>query len=314
MPASLSNWTAASISDLSGCSAIVTGADSGTGFHTALELARNGAEVTLAVRDEQKGLAAAGRIRREVPGALISLERLDLADLASVRRFARTYLAHHPSLHLLINNASIVATPERQSTVDGFEMQIGTMHFGHYALTGLLWPLLSKTARARVVTISSIVHRLGRIDFDDLDATKHYSRASIYAGAKLANLLFGLELHRRCADAGISVRSVIAHPGAMAAQPRGAGAHAEDAAPSAARLLGTLAPRLFQRPDLGAIPSLYAATALDAESGGYYGPSGFMEFGGNHPRRARMGRRALNRAAAKRLWDVSAARTDIHFL
>lgn len=311
MPASLANWTAASISELSDCAVIVTGANSGIGFHTALELARNGADVTLAVRDELKGAAAAERIRREVPQALLSVLQLDLADLASINRFAEAYRSRNTSLHLLINNAGIMAIPHRQLTADGFELQIGSMHFGHYALTGLLWPLLSQSGKARVVTISSIVHRIGRIDFENLDGQRRYSPNAMYAQAKLANLLFGLELHRR---AGTAVRSVIAHPGATATKLQTTGAYLEGAPSPRARLLEKLSPRIFQHAERGAVPSLYAATALDAESGGYFGPDGFMELGGAHPRRAVIARHALHRDTARRLWEISEARTNVRFV
>jgi NAD(P)-dependent dehydrogenase (short-subunit alcohol dehydrogenase family) len=312
--ASLTNWTAASISDLADCKAIVTGANSGIGFHTALELARNGANVTLAVRNESKGQAAAERIRREVPGAIVNVALIDLADLASVHAFADKYLANNIALNVLINNAGIMAIPVRQLTADGFEMQIGAMHFGHYALTGRLWPALAKAGKARVVTVASIAHKLGRMDFENLDGQKHYSPNTIYSQAKLANLLFGMELHRRCTAARIAVRSVIAHPGITATNLQTTGAHTAGTPSFSARMLEKFAPKLFQQGNRGAIPSLYAATAVDADSGCYYGPSGFLEIGGAHPKRAVIAKQGLDRVAAKRLWEISEARTSVRFL
>jgi NAD(P)-dependent dehydrogenase (short-subunit alcohol dehydrogenase family) len=309
------SWSITDIPNLSGRKAIVTGANSGVGYYTALELARAGAEVTLAVRNMEKGKVAAENIRRELPQANIRLSPLDLADLSSVRAFATTYATDNATLHLLINNAGIMMVPARQLTVDSFEAHMGTMHFGHYALTGLLWPIVSRTPNARVVTVSSIVHKSGRIDFENLEGQKRYSMNASYSQAKLANLMFGLELHRRCTAARIGVRSILAHPGVAATNLQTTGPQMGGGAPPfRARLLKTLAPLLFQSAQRAAIPSLYAATATDAESGGYYGPDGFMEMAGARPKRAMVAKQAQDTGVASQLWDISAARTGVHFL
>jgi NAD(P)-dependent dehydrogenase (short-subunit alcohol dehydrogenase family) len=314
MSPALADWTVADIPDLTGCRAIVTGANSGIGFHTALELARHNARVTLAVRNAVKGEAARQRIVTEIPGASVIVAPLDLADLRSVRDFADNYLAHADTLQLLINNAGIMAVPVRQMTADGFELQIGTMHFGHYALTGLLWPLLVKTAGARVVTVSSIVHKMGKIDFHNIDGEKNYSANPAYCQAKLANLLFGMELHRRCTRARADIRSVIAHPGASATNLQSTGAHTAGTPSFGARVLEKLTPYLMQSAARGAIPSLYAAAASEAESGAYYGPSGFMEISGAHPKRAVIAKQGLDEITAQRLWQISEQRTGVQFL
>ena len=196
MPSSL-HWTEADLPDLSGRTALVTGANSGLGFHTARALAAHGADVTLAVRNVDKGSQARDLIRAATPDARVSVEALDLASLASIRAFADQWSAAHPDgLDLLINNAGVMATP-RRTTPDGFELQFGTNHLGHFALTGLLLPALVARPRSRVVTVSSGAHRFGRMDFDDLMGHRRYLRWRAYGQSKLANLLFTAELQRR---------------------------------------------------------------------------------------------------------------------
>ena len=203
-------WTTADIPDLTGRTAVVTGANSGIGFGAAVELARHGAAVTLAARDPDRGADALARLRSEVPAATAELGRLDLADLASVRAFATGY--RPDGLDLLVNNAGVMAVPLRH-TPDGFESQFGTNHLGHFALTGLLLPKLLARPGARVVTVTSGYHRIGRIDFTDLDARDRYRKWPAYAQSKLANLLFTFELQRRADTAGVELLALSAHPG-----------------------------------------------------------------------------------------------------
>jgi NAD(P)-dependent dehydrogenase (short-subunit alcohol dehydrogenase family) len=203
----VSAWTARDVPDQTGRSVVVTGANSGIGFQAARVLAERGADVVLAVRDITRGEAAAGRI-----GRAVRVRRLDLADLASVREFA----AGAPErIDLLVNNAGVMALPERR-TADGFELQFGTNHLGHFALTGLLLERLLRGAEPRVVTVSSGLHKRGRIDFDDLQGERSYDKWAAYGQSKLANLLFAYELQRRASAAGLPLRSVAAHPGLSA--------------------------------------------------------------------------------------------------
>ncbi len=210
----MAKWTAADIPDLSGREAVVTGANSGLGFQTALELARHGARVVMACRDQGRGAQAVDRVRAAAPGAQVELGALDLAELASVRRFAAWYRERREreGLDLLVNNAGVMAIPHRR-TADGFEMQLGTNHLGHFALTGLLLPLLTARPGARVVTVSSIAHRAGWISFGNLQRERRYERWTAYGQAKLANLLFAFELQRRADAVGVDLLSMAAHPG-----------------------------------------------------------------------------------------------------
>jgi NAD(P)-dependent dehydrogenase (short-subunit alcohol dehydrogenase family) len=306
-------WTVADIPDHHGRRVIVTGANSGLGFHTTLELARRGAEITMAVRDLRKGEQAAADIRRAVPDARLLLATLDLSRLASVRAFADAELAAGRPLDLLVNNAGIMAVPVRVLTEDGFELQMGTNHLGHFALTGLLWPLLRAARAPRVVAVASLAHRTGRIHFDDLDFAHGYHPWRAYSQSKLANLLFGRELHRRCTAAGVPVQAVIAHPGASATNLVATGGATGAPMKLMSRIQLALMP-LAQSAANGAIPSLFAATAVEAESGVYYGPSGPFEAIGAHPKRAGLSKLARDADVAQRLWAVSEELTGVRFI
>ncbi|HVC66927.1 MAG TPA: oxidoreductase [Acidimicrobiales bacterium] len=287
-----SRWTAADLPDLTGRTAVVTGANSGIGRVTALELARAGAAVTLAVRDVSKGRAAAEGMVGDV-----TVRRLDLADLASVRAFAE---ATDGSVDLLIDNAGVMATSERRTT-DGFELQIGTNHLGHFALTNLLLPRVTD----RVVVVSSGLHRNGRIDLDDLNGERRrYRPWAAYSQSKLANLLFVLELERRLTAAGSAVRAVAAHPGYAATDlQRRTGS-------PIANVAGALGNRLVaQSAAMGALPTLYAATQ-DVAGGTYIGPDGFQHLRG-HPAVDTPAPRALDAETARRLWDLSEQLTAV---
>src|ERR671932_1607469 len=213
-------WTAADLPDLAGIRAVVTGANSGLGFHTTLELARHGAFVVMGVRDEARGADAIEQVLRQVPLARLEVRRLDLADLASVRAFADA--TKQEPLDLLVNNAGIMAIPRRE-TADGFEMQFGTNHLGHFALTGLLLDRITD----RVVNVSSTMHRRGKMRFDDLQGQKSYAKWGAYGQSKLANLLFTYELKRRLAQAGSPVKSVACHPGYASTNLQGVGPQME---------------------------------------------------------------------------------------
>jgi NAD(P)-dependent dehydrogenase (short-subunit alcohol dehydrogenase family) len=297
-------WTAEDIPDLTGRTAVVTGANSGLGFPTSLELARRGATVILAGRDAGKGRAAVDALRREAPGAAADWQTLDLAELASVRRFADAVAARGDGLDLLVNNAGVMALPY-QRTADGFEFQLGVNHLGHFALTGLLLPALLARPAPRVVTVSSRMHRSGRIDFDDLQSERRYGRGAAYSRSKLANLLFTLELQRRADAAGVPLVSVAAHPGFAATNLGTSGSLVN-------RVILKPGMRLGAPPAAGALPSLYAATAPDVAGGEFFGPAGFRG-GRGAPRREKPAARASDEAAARRLWDVSEQLTGVRF-
>jgi NAD(P)-dependent dehydrogenase (short-subunit alcohol dehydrogenase family) len=281
-----------------GRSAVVTGATGGLGYETALALARAGAEVILTGRDDGKGRSAIEKISRDVSGARISYERLDLANLESIADFSQR-MHSRQSLDLLINNAGVMALPRRQTTPDGFEMQFGTNYLGHFALTARLIPLLRRAREPRVVNVSSLAHRTASIDFDDLQAARAYSPWRAYGQSKLAMLMFALELQRRSDASGWNLTGNAAHPGfartgLFASGPGGLLSLASDFA----------APFLGQSATDGAQPILFAATSPEAKPGAYYGPDGIGELRGA-PAPALIAPRARDAATAARLWDVS---------
>ena len=304
-------WTSADMPDLTGRTAIVTGANSGIGLPTALALAAHGADVTLAVRNPDRGQEAVRRIHAAAPGARVAAEGLDLADLASIRGFATTWSEQHPEgLDLLVNNAGVMAIPRRE-TADGFEMQLGTNHLGHFALTGLLLPALVARPRSRVVTVSSGAHRMGRMDFDDLMGERRYNTWRAYGQSKLANLLFTLELQRRLDLAGVPILALAAHPGYAATNLQAVGPQMS----GRGWLVGPmeLANRyLAQSADMGALPTLFAATVPGLPGAGYVGPDGFLEQRG-HPRLVGRSKAAMDVASAGRLWAVSEDLTGVRY-
>ena len=297
-------WDVGRIPDQSGRTAVVTGANSGLGLVTARELARAGATVVMACRNLDKGHAAVDAIRSAVPQAQLQLDELDLASLASVRSFADRFTATRDGLDLLINNAGVMAPP-RRLTADGFELQFGTNHLGHFALTGLLLPQLEGGEDARVVTLSSTAHRTGRIAFDNLNGDRHYFRWRAYGQSKLANLLFALELDRRLRASGSTVKSLAAHPGYAATNLQSA------AAPLVDRLVMKVANAVVAQSDeMGALPTLYAATEPGLEGGIYVGPDGIAEQRG-YPKIVQPNGAARDEATARRLWEVSADLTGV---
>jgi NAD(P)-dependent dehydrogenase (short-subunit alcohol dehydrogenase family) len=304
-------WTVDAIPALDGRVAIVTGANSGLGLETARALARHGARVVLACRNPDKARAAEQEVKAAAaaPSAVESLP-LDLASLASVRGFADEFRKRHPVLHLLVNNAGVMAIPLRR-TADGFEMQLGTNHLGHFALTGLLVDLLLATPDARVVTVSSTMHRPGRIAFDDLQSERSYGAWRAYAQSKLANLLFTFELQRRFARRGARALAAASHPGYAATHLQEVGPRESNSALMARAV--ALGNQLFaQSGAMGALPSLYAATAPDVRGGDYFGPDSWFEMRG-HPRRVGSSARARDEQAAARLWSVSEELTGVRF-
>jgi NAD(P)-dependent dehydrogenase (short-subunit alcohol dehydrogenase family) len=297
-------WNTTDIPDQGGRIAVVTGANSGLGLETARELTRKGASVTMAVRNLDKGQAAIDDIRRDQPNAELELVQLDLASLDSVRSAATELEDRLERIDLLINNAGVMYTP-RQQTADGFEMQFGTNHLGHFAWTGLLLDRLLDVPGSRVVTVSSIGHRIrSAIDFDDLNAENGYNRISAYGRSKLANLLFTYELQRRLGRAGAETIALAAHPGGsdteLARHIPGAGA------------LTPFMRWMTQSAAMGALPTLRAATDPTADGGQYYGPDGFMETRG-HPIVVSSNGRSRDGASQSRLWAASEELTGVTY-
>lgn len=297
----MTKWTHDRIPDQTGRVAVVTGANTGIGFETAAALAAKNAAVVLACRDRQKADDAIRRIRARTPSARLELIELDLASLASVNRFADAFRADHDRLDLLINNAGVMIPPFGR-TEDGFELQFGCNHLGHFALTGRLVDLLGATPGARVVNVASLAHRYGALDFDNLNAEKGYDKMKAYGQSKLANLLFTFELQRRLERAGSGLMATAAHPGWTGT----------DLQRHSAFIM--LANRFFaQTPPLGALPTLRAATDPKAAGGDYYGPRGFYEMRG-YPTKVGTTPAAKNQDDARRLWQVSEELTGVAFL
>jgi NAD(P)-dependent dehydrogenase (short-subunit alcohol dehydrogenase family) len=298
-------WTVQDIPDQTGRRAVVTGANSGLGLAAARALSRAGAEVVLACRDRTRGEAAVAQIRSELDGAAVELGILDLADLGSVRAFVETLEGDR--LDLLVNNAGVMATPHRR-TIDGFELQLATNHLGHFALTGLLLDRLRAAPAGRVVSVSSLLHRSGRIEFDDLQSERAYRPWRAYSQSKLANLLFAFELDRRARAAGLELASVAAHPGYAATRLQANGPRR----PVARVLLAVGSLLLAQGAQGGALPILRAACDPDVPSGAFLGPDGPGERRG-HPRPVAASAAAIDTEAASRLWRVSSQLTGVSF-
>ncbi len=299
-------WNADQIPDQTGRRVVVTGANSGLGEVTARELARKGAHVVLAVRSPDKGEAAAQRIRGTAPNAQLEVRELDLSSLESVRSFAAELIADSPALDLLINNAGIMQTPPRL-TADGYELQLGTNHLGHFALTGLLLDALGRSTAPRVVTVSSIEHKPGRIHFDDLQLERGYAPRKAYQQSKLANAIFAIELDRRLRAANSPILSVLAHPGYSDTNLQSSG-------PTGIAVLAMkVGNAVFaQKADRGALPQLLAATAPTVKGGQFYGPSGFQEMRGD-PTEVHATAAAHDPAAGQRLWAVSEELTGVTY-
>ena len=294
-------WTTANIPDLTGNVALVTGANSGIGFETALELAKKGAAVVMACRNLEKANTAAEQIRQANPPGTIAVMELDLGNLDSVKAFAAAFQAKFDRLDLLINNAGIMVPPYG-TTAQGFETQIGVNHLGHFALTGLLLDALLRTPKSRVVTVSSGAHRFGQMDFDDLHwEQKAYKPNPAYGQSKLANLLFTYELQRKLAATGRETIAVAAHPG-----------WTETNLQRHSGLARFLNPFFAQSQPMGALPTLMAAVDPAVNGGDYFGPAGFMEMRG-YPKKVESNDRSHNLADAQKLWEISEELTGVRF-
>ena len=300
----MNRWTADQITDQTGRTFIVTGANSGLGFETARQLARHGGRVVLTARTEAKGAHAVARLTAAHSGANVEYRLLDLADLESVRRFADGVHEAGIAVDVLVNNAGVMMPPRRLSP-QGFESQFATNHLGHFALTGLLFDTISRGRDPRVVTVSSSLHRGGSIHFDDLAGERAYSPVRYYAQSKFANVLFALELDRRLRAAGSPVRSILAHPGYAATNLQASGPT------GVAKQMMRLGNRLLaQSAAMGALNQLYAAVAPEARSGGFYGPDGFGG-GRGYPTEVQPAASARDEETARRLWTLSEELTAV---
>ena len=287
-------WTTADIQDQTGRVALVTGANSGIGFEAAKALAAAGATVVVACRSPERGKRAIDAILTEVPNAALELKALDLADLASVRAFADAFVEHHDRLDLLINNAGVMMPKERLETADGFELQFGTNHLGHFALTMRLLPLITETEGSRIVNVASSAQNFGKLDLDDLQWTsRSFNRMQSYGASKIANMLFTLELDKRLRAAGRSTMAVSCHPGWTAT-------NLQQTSP----LARWLNPIFAMQPWQGALPTLFAAVAAEAESGAYYGPDGLGTMRG-YPTRNKPAQASSDAKSAAALWKLS---------
>ena len=300
-------WSVADIPPQNGKLAVVTGATGGLGYETALALARAGADVLVTGRNAEKGRVAIEQIKRAVPSAKVRFAMLDLASLASIRAFAASMLANGRPLDLVINNAGVMDLPTRRLTEDGFELQFGTNHLSHFALTALLLPLLRKAQAPRVVNVSSLAHRGGKIDFSDLQAERKYNSWAAYQQSKLANLLFTFELQRRSDAYGWGLMSNAAHPGYARTEliPNGPGTGGLKGI--GMKVLGSF---MSHSAAAGALPTLFAATSPEAAPNGYYGPNGFYELKGPVAP-AKVFPQAKEEAVARKLWEVSEQLTAV---
>ncbi len=308
-------WSETALEELGGRRALITGGASGLGYETAAVLARRGARVLIADRNIEGGVEALRRLRAANPGADISFKALDLADLAQIRAFAADLVEAGQPLDILVNNAGITPPLARRTTADGFELKFGINYLGHFALTGLLLPLLLHAKRPRVVTVSSIAHRQGHIHFDDLQLERHYDPQRAYNQTKLACLLFALELQRRCDAAHLNLMSIAAHPG-VARTSLPASRKGQKRQRFTDYLVDIILPLtmtlLGQSAERGARPIIHAAAAAGVVGGGFYGPDGFGEMKGD-PAPAKASAEAKDPAVGSRLWAASVALTGVDY-
>lgn len=304
------NWSIKDIPDQTGKTALITGANSGIGFEAAKALAGKGAKVILACRNQQKAQDAMDSILETWPSAQLEFLQLDLADQSNIKAAAKRFLDSHTQLDLLINNAGVMWLP-RTETVDEFEMQFGTNHLGHFTLTGLLLDTLLATQNARVVTVSSLAHRSGRIYFDDLMLKNGYKKHKSYAQSKLANLMFSHELQRRINKAGKTLISVAVHPGGSSTNLAVPGFEMQDST-LAAKIAKWVTPFVTQSAANGSLPTLYGATSQNIKGGEYIGPKHFFEVMGP-PVDAYATRYSRNEENGKKLWEASVALTNIPY-
>ncbi len=312
------SWKIAEMPSQAGKRVLITGSNSGVGYSAAVELARRGAEVVLACRDRSRGEDALTRLRRDASGpgsaaARAELALLDLSSLASVRALAEAQIVLGRPLDCLVNNAGVMAPPERRETAEGMELQFGTNVVGHFCLTALLLPLLEKATGARVVTVASIAHKRGRIDFDDLQSVRRYSPMGAYQQSKLGDLMFAFELERRLRAAGSRVMSLAVHPGVARTELFKIGSSKGLSRLAERALSGTIGV-LLNSQEGGAVPTLFAATSPNAVGGGYYGSQGFQEMRGGDVGPAQVAPQARDEAAQRRLWAVCEQLSGVNLL
>ncbi|MGB8210626.1 MAG: SDR family oxidoreductase [Mycobacterium sp.] len=307
----------ATVPDLSGRLAVVTGSNSGLGFGLARRLSAAGADVAMAIRNRAKGEAAIDEIRATVPNAKLTIKPLDLSSLAGVAALGEELNADGRPIDILVNNAGVMTPPQRDTTTDGFELQFGSNHLGHFALTAHLLPLLRAADQARVVSLSSLAARRGRIHFDDPQFEKSYTPMQAYGQSKLAVLMFARELDRRSKEAGWGIVSNAAHPGLTKTNLQISGPSRGRAKPSTMERLYTLSwrltPFLWQEIDEGILPALYAATSPQAEGGAFYGPHGIYEAAGGGVTAAKVPARARDDADCRQLWEISERLTGVNY-
>ncbi|WP_232825682.1 SDR family oxidoreductase [Algoriphagus litoralis] len=302
----IKKWTTAQIPQKKDGLAVITGSTEGVGFEDALALSSAGWSVVIMGRNPQKGAESISKIRDKNPQAKVSFEKIDLADLSSIKAFTAKMIVRGQPIDLLINNAGVMTPPKRLETADGFELQFGTNHLGHFALTAGLLPLLRKASKARVVTVSSVANRAGKINFEDLQSESSYVPMEAYSQSKLANLMFAFELQRQSEQFGWGISSMASHPGVSRTRLliNGAGRW------SGPGIMRTFLPFLFQPIAQGALPTLYAATASEAVGGVYYGPNKLQETRG-FPAIAAIPAQALDIDASRKLWEVSKKLTQV---
>lgn len=304
----MEKWTTANIPDMSGKIIIITGANSGLGYESSKALAEKGAEIIFACRSEEKANKAMSELRNSIPEAKLEYMPLDLSNLQSIRAFAKLFGEKYDKLDILMNNAGIMQVPYGK-TVDGFERQFGTNHLGHFALTGLLIDYIKKTPNSRVVTMSSGAHTMANIDFDNLqyEGGKGYNSMTAYGRSKLANLLFTYALQEKFESENISAISLAAHPGGANTNLNN---HLDKGILN--KITKSLMDNMMQSAEMGALPILRAATAIDAKGGEYYGPDGFTGNSG-HPKVVKSSKRSHNRDYQNRLWKISEELTGVRY-
>jgi NAD(P)-dependent dehydrogenase (short-subunit alcohol dehydrogenase family) len=304
----MKRWTTADIPQRNSGLAVITGSTEGIGFENALALSSAGWNVIVMGRNPQKGAESIARIHQVNPNAKVSFEQIDLANLSSIKSFASGMMSKGQAIDLLINNAGVMTPPKRLETADGFELQFGTNHIGHFALTAQLLPLLRRSPEARVVTVSSIANREGQINFDDLQSKASYAPGKAYSQAKLANLMFAFELQRQSEKHGWGITSIAAHPGVSRTNLLITGAGRW----SVAGMARTFLPFLFQPSAQGALPTLFAATSPEAKGGAYYGPDKMMETRG-FPSVSKIPAQAEDLNVSSRLWELSKVLAKVEF-
>jgi NAD(P)-dependent dehydrogenase (short-subunit alcohol dehydrogenase family) len=311
------NERAVTVPDLSGKLAVVTGSNSGLGLGLTTRLSAAGADVIMAIRNRAKGEAAVEQIRATVPDAKLTIKSLDLSSLASVNALGDELNAEGRPIDILINNAGIMQPPDRETTADGFELQFGGNHLGHFALTGHLLPLLRAASNPRVTTLSSLAARMGGINFDDLQWEKRYSPTQAYAQSKSANLMFAIELDRKSRHARWGIVSNAAHPGFAKTNLQLSGPSQGKESPTAMerfyRVSRRFTPFAWQEVDEAILPALYGAVSPDAEGGTFYGPRGLLEAAGGGVKHARIPQRCRDEADGRRLWELSEQLTGVTF-